>query len=210
MDHYVLYLTGRRDERPCGVSVEKQWLSQSHTDQGWLPGLVPGWISCGTLREGSMTDSPERLAERLLSEGEKTVRFFRELAPEDWERAVYTEGTTWTVLQVLAHIVAAEDSMARLVRDIQSGGAGTPEGFDLDRYNARKVDSLQAVPPAELLELFAERRRASAAMALEMCAEDLAKKGRHPYLGVAPIVDIVKLMYLHNGIHLRDIRKLID
>lgn len=157
-----------------------------------------------------MTDSPERLAERLLAEGEKTAQFFRDLAPEAWDIAVYTEGATWTVLQVLAHFVASEDSMARLVRSIQSGGGGTPEGFDLDGYNTRKVANLQAASPAELLELFAERRRVTAAMTLAMSPEDLARTGRHPFLGVAPIADIVKLMYRHNGIHLRDIRKVID
>ena len=36
--------------------------------------------------------------------------------------------------------------------------------------------------------------------------QDLGKMGRHPYLGVASLADIIKLIYRHNQIHQRDFR----
>jgi hypothetical protein len=38
---------------------------------------------------------------------------------------------------------------------------------------------------------------------------DLERIGRHPFLGVAPLVEMIKLVYRHNGIHIRDARKLV-
>jgi hypothetical protein len=39
--------------------------------------------------------------------------------------------------------------------------------------------------------------------------DDLAKQGRHPFLGTASLSDMIKLMYMHNQIHIRDIRRML-
>jgi hypothetical protein len=44
-------------------------------------------------------------------------------------------------------------------------------------------------------------------MVAEMDNNDLEIQGRHPFLGVAPLSDIIKLIYRHNQIHIREIRK---
>ena len=45
---------------------------------------------------------------------------------------------------------------------------------------------------------------------LELNDSDLAIEGRHPWLGVSPIEEMIKLLYRHNLIHQRDIRKVLD
>ncbi len=150
---------------------------------------------------------PEQLAARMLEEGHKTVAFFQALTPRQMEQTLYTDGARWTVRQALAHFVAAELSMTRLVESILAGGEGTPADFDLNGYNERKVAALQDAPADALLEQFTAARRASAALAARLSAVDLQRIGRHPFLGVAPLGDILQLMYRHNQIHQRDIRK---
>lgn len=154
-----------------------------------------------------MSDSPAHLSERMLDEGQKTLSFFRLLTPEQWGITIYTEGSEWAVRDVLAHFVAAESGMTRLVENILSGGTGTPEDFDLNAYNERKVAGLKGVPTEELLVQFASLREKSAALARDLSEADLLKTGRHPWLGVAAIADILKMMYRHNQIHQRDIRR---
>jgi hypothetical protein len=61
--------------------------------------------------------------------------------------------------------------------------------------------------PAELLAQFAERRQASVQLAAGLSAEDLQRTGRHPWLGVAAVEEILKMLYRHNQIHQRDIRR---
>jgi len=154
-----------------------------------------------------MPDTPAHLSERMLSEGHKTFEFFRALTPEQWSLTIYTEGSEWAVRDVLAHFVSAESGMTRLVESILTGGAGTPDDFDLNAYNERKVAGLKGVSTGDLLAQFASMREKSAALARRLSPDDLLRTGRHPWLGVATIADILKMMYRHNQIHQRDIRR---
>ncbi len=157
-----------------------------------------------------MPDTPAHLSERMLSEGQKTLAFFNTLKLEQWSLTIYTEGSEWAVRDVLAHFVAAEAGMARLVENIISGGAGTPDDFDLNAYNERKVAGLKGVSTEELLAQFATKREYSAALARRLSPDDLLKTGRHPWLGVTTIAEILKMMYRHNQIHQRDIRRSVS
>jgi hypothetical protein len=42
-----------------------------------------------------------------------------------------------------------------------------------------------------------------------MSQNDLERIGRNPFLGEVPLVEIVKLIYRHNQIHLRDLKRLL-
>jgi hypothetical protein len=156
-----------------------------------------------------MGDELVRLVSRLEDEGQKTCVFFRELQPQDWDKQVYSEGARWRVHQVLAHFVEAEASVARLIAHVVSGGPGVPEDFDLNAYNDRKVARLDEQTPADLIDRFAELRALTIAMVGGFGPGDLEKTGRHPFLGVARVADMLKLMYRHNQIHQRDLRRLL-
>jgi hypothetical protein len=157
-----------------------------------------------------MADEPQRLAERMRSEGEKSLAYFRGLDEAAWPVQIYTEGTCWSVRQVLAHFVASEYSFHLLLKNILKGGEGSPEGFDIDVYNEEWVARLADKSAGELLEAFAARRRESALLVESLAPQDLEQRGRHPFLGVAPLEDIIKLIYRHNGIHIRDIRRALE
>lgn len=154
-----------------------------------------------------MAETPLHLAERLRADGEKTVQFFHALAPQDWEAVVYGEGAAWQVRQVLAHFVSAEAANRQVVADIQKGGDGAPVGFQIDQFNAAEVERLRLATPGELLQAFAGLRELTAALVEAMDETDLAKTGRHPFFGAAPLEEIIKLIYRHTQIHLRDIRR---
>ncbi|OGO31098.1 MAG: hypothetical protein A2Z16_15565 [Chloroflexi bacterium RBG_16_54_18] len=157
-----------------------------------------------------MTESPTYIAGRMQVGGNKTLEFFRELTPDQWGAIMYTEGSVWTVREVLAHFVSAESGMTRLVESILTGGPGAPEDFDLNAYNERKVASLKNASTDELLGHFTLLREKSTALAANLSPDDLTKTGRHPWLGMASIADILKMMYRHNQIHLRDIRRAMN
>ena len=156
-----------------------------------------------------MTVPLAHLVERLISEGQKSIAFFHNLSLDQWERTIYTEGSSWTVRQVLAHFVSAEKGFYGLIENILAGGAGTADDFDLDVYNERKVASLMDVSASDLMDQFSEARQRTVELVTEMEQDDLDKKGRHPFLGVTTLADIVKLIYRHNQIHLREVRKVL-
>jgi hypothetical protein len=162
-----------------------------------------------------MPETAAHLAERLNNEGMKTLAFFKELTTEQWEQPVYGGESSveqdgrlvWGVHQILAHIVSSEESFERLIADIAAGGSGAPPDFNIDTFNQKEVIGLQDRSSLELLSRFAELRLANTRFVAQLKEEDLVKIGRHPFLGMAPLLDIIKLVYRHDQLHLRDIRR---
>jgi hypothetical protein len=157
-----------------------------------------------------MADTPQHLVDRLLDEGEKTRQFFEAIPAVNWDLQVYSDGGQWRIRQILAHFVTTEASLQKLVTNILDGGEGTPQDFDLNRFNESRVGRLEGTPPSELLANFYELRQRTAQLVAQIPPEDLQRTGRHPFLGVASLEEIIKLMYRHNQIHQRDIRKHIN
>jgi hypothetical protein len=154
-------------------------------------------------------DTPVSLSAKLSYEGEKTLTFFSNLRSEQLERIVYSEGDSWSVRHILAHFVSAEIAFLELITDVIAGGKGAPEGFDIDSFNHSEVSALQDLPASDLIDQFHQVRRQTARIVEKMKPEQLNRTARHPFLGVAPLVDIIRLIYRHNQIHLRDVRSVI-
>lgn len=154
--------------------------------------------------------TPAWLAERLKKEGEKVVATFAALTDEQWRSNVYTEGDTWTIRDVLAHFVTSERGLLKLFKNIREGGLGASEDFSIDHYNARQQEKTKDLTPQELLEQFVEVRADTIKWVSALSEDDLAKEGRHPFLGQVQLVEMLKMIYLHNQIHFRDFRKLIE
>jgi hypothetical protein len=154
-----------------------------------------------------MAITQELLVNRLRDVGDKSVQFFLELNPDQFEIKIYTDGSQWSARQILAHFALAEDSLYRLVENIVNGGGGTPEDFNLNAYNEYKVSSVENSTVKELLDLFKRNRQSTIELVSGLGSSDLEKMGRHPFLGNAAVVDIIKLIYRHNQIHIREIRR---
>lgn len=157
-----------------------------------------------------MADTPEFLSERLILDGERSIEFFNKLPQEAWQETIYTDGSIWTLHEVLAHFVTAELSLCKLVENIAAGGTGSSEDFDLNLYNNRKVSSLKDATVPEMLAEYGKNRRHTAEVVRSLSMQDLQRSGRHPYLGIAPLTEIIKIIYRHNQIHIREIRKVLS
>ena len=157
-----------------------------------------------------MTETPAFLADRLKSEGDKTIVFFNSLKDENWEITVYTEGSEWTVRNVLAHFVSAEQGFIRLFKDILAGGKGAADDFDIDRYNAKQQELIKDASRQELVKFFQAGRIEMISLVGSLSSEDFQREGRHPFLGLTTLAEMIKMVYRHNQIHHRDLRKLID
>lgn len=154
--------------------------------------------------------TPVWLAERLRKEGEKVVAYFAALADEQWQAEVYTEDDIWTIRNVLAHFVTSERGLHKLFESILEGGLGASDDFSIDRYNARQQEKSRDLKPQELLEQFVDVRADLAKWVSKLSMEDLAKEGRHPYMGQVQLGEMIKMIYLHNQLHFRDFRKLVE
>ncbi|MBI5825016.1 MAG: DinB family protein [Chloroflexi bacterium] len=147
------------------------------------------------------------LAEKLKTEGERMAQFFSELTDDDWTKEVYTEGTTWSIRNVLSHYVTSERGLVRLFESIRQGGTGAADDFSIDRYNAAQQEKTKDLAPAELLEQYKQIRAETVKWVTGLKDEELEIKGRHPFLGETLVREMVKMLYLHNQLHYRDVKR---
>jgi uncharacterized protein (TIGR03083 family) len=157
-----------------------------------------------------VTDTPGTLAAKLTSEGRKLSQFLAELTEAQWKIQVYTEGSVWTIRDILAHLMTAERAFLKLFEDVRRGGAGSAEDFSIDRYNARQQQKTRELSPPELLQLFDSTRAEMAAWVAALEETDLQRTGRHPYLGPTTLSEMIKMVYIHNQVHYRDLRRALS
>jgi hypothetical protein len=156
-----------------------------------------------------MTDTPDFLSDRLRFEGEKALVFFQSLDDASWQIVVYTEGSEWTARNILAHFLTAERGFLHIFQDILNGGSGVRQDFDIDRFNLAKQNETEHLSRSDLLREFQSVRVEMASFVSALTIEDLQREGRHPFLGVTTLAEMIKMIYRHNQIHIRDLRRLI-
>ena len=147
------------------------------------------------------------LAEKLKSEGDRFISIFSGLTDDQWNQEVYTEGTTWTIRNILSHFITSERGLIKLFEQIRQGGAGSADDFSIDRYNAAMQERTKNLLPQELLEQYKEIRANSIAWVSGLKEEELEISGRHPFLGQTVIREMIKMLYIHNLTHYRDMKK---
>lgn len=149
------------------------------------------------------------LAEKLKSEGEKFISIFSGLTDDQWNAEVYTEGTTWTIRNVLSHFVTSERGLIKLFEQIRQGGTGAADDFSIDRYNAAMQERSKELTSAELLEQYKQVRANSVAWVSSLTEAELEIIGRHPFLEMTTIREMIKMLYIHNLTHYRDMKKVL-
>ena len=149
------------------------------------------------------------LAEKLKNEGEKMVSIFNGVHDDQWSQEVYTEGATWTIRNILAHFVTAERGLVKLFEQIRQGGAGAADDFSIDRYNAAMQERTRDLSPQELLEQYKQVRANSVTWVSGLKENELEIIGRHPFLEITTIREMIKLLYIHNQTHYRDMKKVM-
>ena len=147
------------------------------------------------------------LAEKLKSEGDKFVSIFGELTEEQWDQEVYTEGETWTIRNVLSHFVTSERGLLKLFEQIRQGGSGAADDFSIDRYNAAMQERTKEATPQELIGQYKDVRARAIQWVSGLSEADLEITGRHPFLGQTVIREMIKMLYIHDLSHYRDMKK---
>ena len=151
----------------------------------------------------------EELTGKLEKGSRKTNEIFGKLTPEQWQRIVHDEPPTWTVRDLLAHFVSAEESLLKLAQDVAAGGAGLPEDFDYDAFNAEEQARLRDQSPQQLLTAFNAARQTTLDWARALDDAQLDRAGRHPALGEVSLETMLVAIYGHQLFHMREAQSTI-
>jgi hypothetical protein len=138
---------------------------------------------------------------------EDSTEFFKALSPDELNRQVYQDGAKWSVQQVLAHFVTIERAMQWLFRDILAGGPGSPEDFDIERYNRSQPRKLDGLNIDELIAQFKSVREETISIVKAMSDADFDREGRHAFHGHGKLERFIRWTYEHVHIHMQDIHK---
>lgn len=145
------------------------------------------------------------LVARLERGQRRTHETLDALTAEQWETPVYPGDPRWTVRGLLAHFVSAEERLLELAQDVAAGGAGAPEGFDFDAFNAAEQERLADQPSQALLAALDAIRQRTLAWVATLNGQQLNRVGRHPALGQISVEAMITAIYGHQLLHLRDL-----
>jgi hypothetical protein len=128
--------------------------------------------------------------------------------PETW--TLQNEGgNTWSALDVVGHLIHGErtDWMQRAQIILQFGESRTFEPFD----RLGLVREIQGKSMGQLLDEFARLRvdNLGELRALNLRQEDLARRGRHPALGVVTLSELLATWAAHDLTHLHQISRVM-
>lgn len=128
--------------------------------------------------------------------------------PEAWTFG--TEGAnTWSPFQIVAHLIHAErtDWIPRAKMILQFGETRAFQPFDRSGHERE----IQGKTVAQLLDEFARVRSGNLAelRALNLGAEDLSRRGRHPVFGSVTLSQLLATWTAHDLTHLHQISRVL-
>jgi hypothetical protein len=158
-----------------------------------------------------MTSAAEfSLAEAIavLTRTPATVTALLRGLPNFWVRR--NEGNdTWSAFDIVGHLICGErtDWMPRLRIILEDGEARPFDPFDrLAQFNESQGKSLE-----QLLDDFARLRseNLAALQGLNLQPEDLARRGRHPALGVITLSELLATWAVHDLTHVHQLSRVM-
>lgn len=156
--------------------------------------------------ERELKGALEHIHRRLLEEGERVVVFFKTLTQDQLESIIYPDGPRWNTRQVLSHLVATEKAYQHHLEQLLKSGDQLLFDKDIDEFNQAEVRKLEGIPVQELLESFRQARQRTLHLVETMHDRDLSLTAVHPWFGEQQIGWLLKLIYRHNAMHLKDVR----
>ncbi len=156
-----------------------------------------------------MQDPIARNITRMQAVRQEILDLVASLDPETVEtRPVVGD---WTVRQVLIHLADAEKAHRRYIQGVIAGTLTTTAAdaatFDIDRWNAGSIARRDAETVAEALVRLAAERETTLVFLPTIPADAWAKSGIHPALGELSVLAAVKVIGLHEKMHLKEMRE---
>jgi DinB superfamily len=147
-------------------------------------------------------------ATEVLTRTPATLNALLRGLPESWVRS--NEGKdTWSAFDIVGHLVFGErtDWMARVRIILENGDARPFDPFDrFAQLTESRDKSLE-----QLLDDFASLRRENltALQALNLRPEDLARRGRHPALGLVTLQELLATWVVHDLTHIHQLSRVM-
>jgi uncharacterized protein (TIGR03083 family) len=157
-----------------------------------------------------MSDNEKKeILEKLVQTRRALLAFLGGLDEAKWETAVQIEDASWTIADVVRHLVNAEQGMTGLIEQFKAGKDPVPPDFDRERYNKSRVRKTQDLTPSDLLNKMETNREHLLTVLETLQPEDWAKKGRHASLRIMTIEEVSHTIADHEAGHLTEMKQVL-
>lgn len=119
-------------------------------------------------------------------------------------------GKGWSIRDNLAHLTDAERAHRGFVNAVLEGRAVRLEGFDLDRWNEEHVARRAEQSTEDILSDLRAQRQETLAFIAIIPSDAWEKRGNHPALGEVSVRQVIKVIGVHERMHLKQIRWLLE
>ena len=154
-----------------------------------------------------MPDKKAEWQKKLSLAREDLLGLLEGLSLEAWQVPVYSEGDTWTVAHLVAHLIDSERGMSIHIHKIRQGQKTIPADFDLERWNAGLKKRMgEDLPPSQLLEKLSLVRERTLDEMEKLEPQEWTLTGRHPQRGIITIEQYYETIYGHELMHKQDIQ----
>ncbi len=155
-----------------------------------------------------MTDNKNEFYKEQISQARTNlIDLLKSLSEEQLQTQVFSEGNTWTVLDIVAHLLENEQAMSVHVHKIRKGRETVPEGFDLEEWNAGLHQRTETRSLAEMLNDMVAAREKTLEVLASIKDNEWALQGRHPLRQTITIEQYYETITGHDSWHIKDIKK---
>ncbi len=116
----------------------------------------------------------------------------------------------WSIRDNLAHLADAERAHRRFVGAVLKGRSTRLEGFDLDRWNEEHVARRADQTPEDVLDALRSERQETLTFIADLPHDAWDRVGDHPALGEVSVRHVIRVIGVHERMHLKEIRRLLD
>jgi hypothetical protein len=156
-----------------------------------------------------MLSELEIRVQELKANQETFLEFLRVLDETQISVPAVTE--EYSPKQVLAHIVGADTSMLRMVKNWIAGTeTKIRPDFDLNYFNQRQQEKRANQSVQELIEDWQRAQRALIEVMETVTPEDLDKHGDHPRASNTTLRNLFLIMTSHEAEHINQVMSSID
>lgn len=144
---------------------------------------------------------------------QRALDAFGQLSEEDWSAS--GRRGSWNAKDYLAHLVASQEQEGNPVTEqALAGQQPTMEDFrgpqEINAYNARIIETVRHLTPAELIERLRTAFEANLRLLEGVSDADLARTVEHPgWFRPGTLAQVFYTGYLHLPLHYQDIRACI-
>jgi len=118
-------------------------------------------------------------------------------------------GAAWSIRDNLAHLADAERAHRRFVQAVLKGRSTRMEGFDLDRWNEEHVARHANQTLEDILDALRSVRQETLVFIADLPHDAWDRIGDHPALGEVSVRQVIRVIGVHERMHLKEIRRLI-